>query len=116
MGYKTSISDFEILNSLETLRFFQRFFFIFSKNSRKFKMFKKRNICNRRSSKECMFQVSSNFLQKRVFYSILNVKNGYFSGHLDLIPCISIYSVYSNFYAINDDLRSFFAFRRKKNP
>ena len=35
------------------------------------------------ASKECMYQVPSNFLQKHCFYSILNVKNGYFSGQLD---------------------------------
>ena len=55
-----------------------------------------------------MYQVSSHSLHKHCFYSILNVKNGYFSGHLDVIQCKSIYSFYSDFYATNDVLRSFF--------
>ena len=88
--------------------FCQNFCFIFAKKSPKFK--KKQNICTRRASKECMYQVSSNYLHKRCFYCILNVKNGYFSGHLDVIPCNSIYLFHCDFYATNDVLRSFFAF------
>ena len=57
-----------------------------------------------------MYQVSSHSLHKRCFYSILNVKNGYFSGHLDVIQCNSIYSCYSDFYPTNDVLKSFFSF------
>ena len=40
----------------------------------------------------------------------LNLKNGYFSGHLDVIPCNSVYSFYSDFCATNDVLRSFVTF------
>ena len=32
-----------------------------------------------------MYHVLSHSLHKRCFYSILNMKNGYFSGHLDVI-------------------------------
>ena len=81
------------------------FLFLQKKNST---FSKKRNICTRRVSKECMYQVSSDSLHKRCFYSILNVKNGYFSGHLDVMQCNSKYSFYSDFYATNDVLRSFF--------
>ena len=86
------------------------FYYFFQKIPQNFKIFKNRNICTRRDSKECMYQVSSNSRHKRGFYSTLNVKNGYFSGHLDVLRCISIFSFYSDFYATNDVLRSFFAF------
>ena len=85
-------------------------FFIFQKIPANFKIFKKRNLWTRRHSKECMYQVSSNSLNKCGFYSTLNLKIGYFSWHLGVIPCISIFSSYSDFYAANDVLRSFFAF------
>ena len=103
------ISDLLNFENFEILRFFQHFFLFLQNNPPKFQI-KKRNISTRRASKECMYQVSSNSPQKRGFYSILNVKNGFFSGHLDVIPCISIYSFYSDFYATNDVLKSFFAF------
>ena len=99
------------LEILEILKFFQHFFFYFSQKSPQISNFSKnRNICTRRDSKECMYQFSSTSLHKRGFYSTLNVKNGYFSGHLDVLRCISIFSFYSDFYATNDVLRSFFAF------
>ena len=75
---------FEILKILGICRFFQQFYFYFYKKSPK-NFEKKMNICTRRASKECMYQVSSHSLHKRCFDSILNVKNGYFSGHLDVI-------------------------------
>ena len=58
-----------------------------------FKIFKNRNTCTRKSPKNCMYQVSRNSRHKRCFYTILNVKNGYFSGYLilDAMPCNSIY-------------------------
>ena len=90
--------------------FFNIFFLFFKKSPKISKFSKKQNICTRRVSKECMYQVSSNFLHKCGFYSTLNVKNDYFSGHLGVIPCISVFSFYSDFYATNDVLRSFFAF------
>ena len=90
--------------------FFNIFFYFFKKSPKISKFSKNRNICTRRDSKECMYQVSSNSFHKCGFYSTLNVKNGYFSGHLGVIPCISIFSFYSDFYATNDVLRSFFAF------
>ena len=94
--------------------FFNIFFiFFFQKISPNFKIFKKRNMCTRRDSKEGMYQVSSNALHKCGFHSAWNVKNGYFSGHLGVIPCISIFSYYSDFYATTDVLRSFFAFWTK---
>ena len=90
---------------------FSTFFFYFFKNSPKISKFSKnRNICTRWGSEECMYQISSNSLHKCGFYSTLNVKNGFLSGHLGVIPCISRFSFYSNFYATNDVLRSFFAF------
>ena len=92
MGYKTIISDFRNFKIFEILRFNIFYIYIFFfKNPPKFQIFKNRNICTRRDSKECMYQVSSNYLQRRGFYSTLNVKNGYFSGHLAVVPCISIY-------------------------
>ena len=104
--YKTAISDFW---NFENFEVFSTFFFYFFKKSPQISKFSKnRNICTRRDSKECMYQVSSNSLDKCGFYSTLNVKNGYFSGHLGVIPCISIFSFYSDFYATNDVLRSFF--------
>ena len=39
-----------------------------------------------------MYQVSSYSFQKRCSYSILNVKNSCFSGHLDVIPCSSLHA------------------------
>ena len=90
---------------------FTTFFFIFFEKSPQISKFSKnRNICTRRDSKERMYYVSSNSLYKCGFYSTLNVENGYFSGHLGVIPWISIFSFYSDFYATNDVLRSFFAF------
>ena len=89
--------------------FFQHFFSIFFKKSPKFQNFQKtgkyvleetlKNVCTK-------FQVIP-FINA-VFIALLNVKNGYFSGHLGVIPCISIFSFYSDFYATNDVLRSFF--------
>ena len=89
---------------------FSTFFFIFQKLSPNYKIFKKRNICTRRDCKECMCQGSRNSLHKCGFYSTLSVQNGYFSGHLGVISCISIFSFYSDFYATNDVPMSFFAF------
>ena len=62
---------FEILKMLEILRFFQHFFWQLIPQITKFS--EKRNICAIIASKECMYQVSSNSVQKR-FYGILNVK------------------------------------------
>ena len=104
---------FEILKILKILRFFQHFFLFFNKSPKISKFSKNRNICTRRDPKECMYQVSSNSLHKRGFYSTLNVKNGYFSGHLDVLRCISIFSFHSDFYATNYVLRSFSRSRRK---
>ena len=58
---------------------FQHFFYFFHKIPHISKFSKNRNIC--RDSKECMYHVSSNSLHKCGFYSTLNVKNDYFSGH-----------------------------------
>ena len=88
----------------------------FCKKIPKIQNVQKRNICARRASEECMYQVSSNSLQKRGFYSVLESENGHFSGHLNVIPCISIYSFYSDFYATNDVLKSFSHSRRKTDP
>ena len=49
-------------------------------------------------------------ISKFIAFWFLNLKNGYLSGHLDVIPCSPIYSFYSDFYATNDVLRSFVAF------
>ena len=102
--------------------FFNILFLFLQKIAQISKFSKNQNTCTRRASKKCMYQVSSHSgtpqntnhrhhsLHKRCFYSILNVKNCYFSGHLDVIPCNSIYSFYSDFYATNYVLRSCFAF------
>ena len=37
-------------------------------------------MCTIRASKECMYQVASHSLNKRCFYSILNVKMATFQG------------------------------------
>ena len=43
--------------------FFNTFLFFFAKNiPPNFQIFKKRNICTSRASKECMYQVSSKFI------------------------------------------------------
>ena len=63
-----------MLKILEILRFFQYFFLLKKKIPQISNFSKKRNICTRRDSKECMYQVSSNSLHKRGFYSTLNVK------------------------------------------
>ena len=109
ISYKTAISDFWNFENFEN-------FEIFSKNPPKFKNFQKTGIYVLEKTKECMYQVSSNSLHKCGFYSTLNVKNGYFSGHLGVIPCISIFPFYSDFYARNDVLRSFLRSRRKTDP
>ena len=96
--------------------FFQHFFLFFQKIPPNLNIFKNRNICTRRDSKECLYQVLRNSLHKCGFYRTLNVKNGYFSRHLGVIPWITIFSFYSDFYATNDVLRSFFAFMTKNGP
>ena len=67
------------------------FLFLQKKNPQISKFSKKWDICGRRTSKECMYQVSSNSLHKGCFYSILNVKKAYFSGHLDVIPTMQFH-------------------------
>ena len=110
ISYKIAISDFLNFENFGNFEILSTFFFIFSKNPPKFQNFQKTGIYVLEETKECMYQVLSNSLHKRGFYSTLNVKNGYFSGHLDVLRCISIFSFYSDFYATNDVLRPFFAF------
>ena len=103
---------FEILKILEIFEIFQHCFLFFKKKTDpNFKSSKNGIYVLEETLKNvCTYQVSSNSLQKRGFYSTLNVKNSYFSGHLAVVPCISIYvySFYSDFYATNDVLGSFF--------
>ena len=76
---------FENLKFLVIWRLYQHFVFVFAKKIPNFQIFKKpeyRYWYVRIVSEECMWQVSSSSVQKRCFYSILNVKNGNFSGHL----------------------------------
>ena len=91
MGYKTAISEFFKFGKFWKFGDFFHILF-FAKNPQKFQMFKNRIICTRQAPKECMYQFSSNSLHKQGFYNILNVKNGYFSGHLDVIQCNTTYS------------------------
>ena len=65
---------------MEMLMIFNIFFLFLQKIRPNFKTIKNRNICTRRASKECMYQVSSNSLHKRCFYSILNVTIATFQG------------------------------------
>ena len=75
ISYKTAISDFWNFENFENFEIFSTFFFYFFKKYPQISKFSKnRNICTRRDSKECMYQVSSNSLHKCGFYSTLNVK------------------------------------------
>ena len=84
ISYKTTVSNFGSFENFGTFEIFEHFCFSKKKKSPQISKFSKtRNTCTRRDTKECMYKVSRNSLHKRGFYSTLNVKNGYFSGHLD---------------------------------
>ena len=61
-------------------------------------------------TKECFTKFHVIPFRNVFFYSTLNLKNDNFLGHLDVVPCISIFSFYSDFHATNDVLGSCFAF------
>ena len=113
ISYKTAISDFRNFESFGNLEIFSTFFIIFTKIPQISNFSKNRNTSTIRASIECMYQVSSHSLHKSCLYSILNVKNGYFSGHLDVIQCNSIYSFFFDFYATNDVLVIFIVLDEK---
>ena len=85
ISYKSVSRFLKFWKFWKFLDFFIVFYFYQKKSPQNSKFSKKRSICTRRASKVCMYQVSSHSLHKRCFYSILIVKNGYFSGHLDVI-------------------------------
>ena len=82
-GLQNSYLGFLKVRKFWKFEIFQHIFYI-CKTSSKISKLTNRNICTRIASKECMYQVSNNSLHIRCYYSILNVKNGFFSGHFDL--------------------------------
>ena len=98
MGYPTAISDFWNVQSFKNLKLISTFFG--KKNPSKFQLFKKKlNICRtiRATKNTCTkFQVIP-FIN--VLFIAFWMKNDCFLGHLNVIPCISVYSFNSDFYA-----------------
>ena len=81
-SYEDAISDFWDFENFGNLKIYSACFFYFCKKKipQVSKFSKNRNICARLASKECMYQVSSNTLQKRCFIVFWMWKIATFQG------------------------------------